>query len=165
MLKIYEINQEFRVAQALMEEWAAEHDGDITSFPLAEELDKLQCDKEHKLLSMGCIVLDYEAEATALKEQAKKLAERARVAEAKADRLRDYITSSLEPTQKLKDARVSLGFRKSESVEIEGEAYELPLEFQRAKIEADKTSIKEALKAGKVIPQARLVTRYSLQVK
>ena len=164
-MKLYEINEEIRTAQDLMEEWAAEHDGDITDFPLVENLERIQIDRVHKLLSLACVVKDFDAEESALADEIKNLSDRKKAVAGKRDRWKAYIASSLSPKEKMSDARATISWRESKAVELEVEADALPKEFQRTKVEADKTAIKDALTAGIEVQGARLAVRQSLQIK
>lgn len=166
-MKIHEIETEIQTIGTRLEDWAADHDGDITDFPLVSDLEALQMVRERKLLSMACLVKDIEAEADALKKEAASLAERARVKSNAATRIKGVISAFMEPGEKLADSRAALSWRKSEAVEVEVEAEKLPEEFRRVKVitDADKTALKDALKAGREIDGARLVTKQNLQIK
>ena len=50
-------------------------------------------------------------------------------------------------------------------VELTGEPEDLPPEFLRQKLEAKKTDIKKALKAGRTVPGAVLVEKQNLQIR
>lgn len=118
-----------------------------------------------------CWVIDR-ARATAAerKAHAKRLAELAAADEAKADRLQDQLVTLLLRTQpdatsfELPDHKLTS--RRSEAVELDTEPMDLPQQYQRVvtRVDADKTAIKAALKAGATIPGAQLVTRRSWRI-
>lgn len=166
-MRLHEIETEISLLGEHLEEWAAEHDGDITDFPLASEMETLQIDRNRKLLSLACLVKDIEAEADALKVEAAAITDRARVKSNAASRIKGVIASYLETGEKLADNRAALSWRKSEAVELDVEPGTLPAPYRREKliIEADKTQIKDALKKGEVVEGARLVTKQNLQIK
>lgn len=107
-------------------------------------------------------------EATALKAEEQRLAERRKLREAKADRLKDYVNECLNVAgvKKLETPLYTVSYRKSDIVEIT-DAKALPVGFLRTNTTTnpDKDAIKKALKAGEVINGAQLVTKANLQIK
>lgn len=87
----------------------------------------------------------------------------------KIERLKgDLSTAMLELGKpKIETTKAKLSLRRSESVELTVQPEWLPEQYRRVKttIEADKTAIKEAIKAGKEIEGAALVEKQSLIVK
>ncbi len=116
-------------------------------------------------MSLACVVKDFEAEENAYAEEIKSLAERKRVTGNKKDRWKAYIAANMDPREKLSDARAALSWKESKAVDLEVEPEKLPAQFQRVKVEADKSAIKDALNKGETVEGARLVTRQNLQVK
>ena len=130
----------------------------------AEQLDKLQMEREKKLENVACWIKDLKAEAEALKNEKQALAERQKVAENKAESLKKWLAYALNG-QAFKTIRASVSFRKSQKVEI-ADIYKLDENYLRYKEpEADKTAIKEALKAGKEVAGATLVENTSVIIK
>lgn len=82
------------------------------------------------------------------------------------ERLRNTLAQVLEVGKKYDLGLHSIGWRKSEAIEIENEDA-LPKEFIKEKVtySPDKTLIKQAIKAGKEVAGARLVERNNLQIK
>jgi hypothetical protein len=174
MVKTFtDISSQIRELQAQLEEHAEANDGDITTFPLLAHLDELEkaqtgrMAQEHMLCNLACMALEYEGEAEAMRAQAKRILDAAKLVEKKADGIRTFIDGKIGPTDKIKDDRVALSKRKSSAVELaEGLVVEnLPIEYQRITIAADKSAIKKGIEAGEVIEGAQLVTRYNLQIK
>lgn len=133
-----------------------------------ENLDALETERNTKLEGVALYIKSLEAEADAMKAEEKALAERRAVREKKAERLRRYLSDSMQALgdTKLETARVALSFRKSESVVIEDQAA-LPVEFLKVKMTEtpDKTAIKKAIKAGATVEGAALVENKNLQIK
>lgn len=174
MIKTFsDISSEIRELQTQLEEHAEANDGDITGFPLLghlEELEKAQkgrMDQEHMICNLACMVLEYEDEADAMRAQAKRIVDAAALVEKKADGIRSFIDGKLGPTDKIKNECVSLSKRKSSAVQIEeGLVVEnLPIEYQRITIAADKSALKKGIEAGEVIDGVTILTRYNLQIK
>lgn len=166
-MKLHEIETEIQSLGARMEEWAADHDGDVTDFPLVSDLESLQIERNRKILSMACLVKDIEAEAEALDKEASALKERARIKANAASRIKGVIAAFMEPGEKLADNRAAISWRTSKSVQVDCEPIALPTLYRREKlvIEADKTQIKAALEKGEEIPSCSLVTKQNLQIK
>lgn len=91
-------------------------------------------------------------------------------AEKLADRLRSYLASNLEACgiEKVEGPGVSISFRKSAAVVIDGEDL-IPAEYMRQKPapapEPDKKAIADAIKAGIEVPGAHIEQRRSLSIK
>ena len=84
--------------------------------------------------------------------------------ENKANSLKKYLAYALDG-KAFKTTRASVTFRKSQAVEI-ADIYKLDENYLRYKEpEADKTAIKEALKAGKTVAGATLVENTSVIIK
>lgn len=118
-----------------------------------------------------CWAIDrMRAAAAERKAHAKRLAELAAADEAKADQLQDQLISLLLRVQpdatsfELPAHKVSS--RRSEAVELDAEPMDLPPQFQRlvTRIDADRTAIKAAIKAGTTVPGAHLVERRSWRI-
>lgn len=107
-------------------------------------------------------------EAAALKAEEQRLAERRKLREAKADRLKEYVNEclSIAGVKKLETALYTVSYRNSTVVEITN-TEALPIGFLRTTTttDPDKNAIKKALKAGEVIDGARLVDKMNLQIK
>ena len=129
-----------------------------------EKLDKLQMEREKKLENVACWIKELKAEAEALKAEKMAFDERQKVADNKAESLKKWLAYALNG-QAFKTTRASVSFRKSQKVEI-ADIYKLDENYLRYKEpEADKTAIKEALKAGKTVAGATLVENTSVIIK
>lgn len=126
---------------------------------------QLEMERNAKLEAVACYVKGLEAEAAAIRAEEKALAYRRQVKEKQAERLRDYLTRSMEMMgdTKLETARVALSFRKSKAVELDERL--LPDEWFIVKHAPDKAGIKKALQAGIHVAGAELVERRNLQIK
>ena len=132
-----------------------------------EQLEALEMARDEKVENIGCWIKNLNADAAALKEEAKNMNERAKRAERKADGLKRYLEAALHG-EKFQSTRCAISWRRSTSVEVdEAELPDLPEQYVRRKVtvEADKTAIKDALKAGEVIEGCRLVEKQSIQIK
>lgn len=163
MLSLYEIADELRQLDNKLMEWAEEHDGDITDFPFAKEMEAIEGDMETKALNTAEYIKNLLAEAEAIKKEKKVLAARQSALEKKADKCKDYLQSYIPEGQKYKNARTVIGWRKSERLILDVEPDELPREYQ--KIEAKSADIKRDIKAGKDIDFAEIKKFNNISIK
>ena len=130
----------------------------------ADKLDKLTMERDAKIENVALWIKDLKAEAEALKAEKMAFAERQKVAENKIESLKKWLAYALDG-QDYKSVRASVSFRKSQAVEI-ADIYKVDENYLRYKEpEADKTAIKEALKAGKNVAGATLVENTSVIIK
>ena len=130
----------------------------------AEKLDQLQMDRERKIENIALWIKNLISDAEALKAEKQAFADRQKAAENKAASLKKYLSDYLAG-EKYKSAKVSVSFRKSESVNIL-DMSKIPEQYLKvAEPTADKTGIKNALKAGEVIAGAELIENQNIQIK
>ena len=130
----------------------------------AELLDSLQMERTEKIENVACWIKELKAEAEALKAEKLAFAERQKVAENKAESLKNWLAYVLNG-EKFKTTRASITFRATDKVEIT-DIMQLDESFLRYKEpEADKTAIKEAIKAGQEVAGATLVSSTSVIIK
>ena len=167
MLKLFEIDKEMVSLNELMEQWAMEHEGDITDFPLFDELDKLERDLTTKALAIAAIIKCYEAEAVGVKSVLDDQKKRLQHLNNKIDRLKSYLQSHVPAGQKMQDGRSTIGWRSSTQVIVEVLPTELPVKYQRKveEITVDKKQLGDDLKAGVEVRGARLETKQNIQIK
>lgn len=163
-MKLYELNQmydECLIGSVNLET------GEITDERLFELLGEIDEERETKILNVSCKKKAVDYEAAAIAEEIEKLQTRKRVIENQSASLERFILSVLRPEEKLKDSRVSISWRKSESVVVECEPEKLPAKFVKEKItySADKTAIKEAIKSGVEVPFCKIEQKQNLQIK
>lgn len=124
-----------------------EETGEIKDF---EEFANLQMERETKVENIALWYKNLIAEGKAIREEEKTLAERRRICENKAERLKAYLSEILQGN-KFKTAKVAVSYRKSTAVDIEPDF----IEWAKNKAddlliykmpEPNKTAIKDALK-------------------
>lgn len=127
----------------------------------------LEGERNDKLEAVALFVKSLEADAAAIKAEEKTLAERRGVKERKAERLRKYISDSMQlfGDTKLETPRCMLSFRKSDAVEITDATLIREDLWKHPAPQPDKAAIKKALKAGEEIDGAQIVTRQNLQIR
>lgn len=154
MANLYEINQ------AIMD-CVDEETGEIIDI---EKLNDLQMQFDDKVENIACFIKNLLADAKAIKEEESNLASRRKSCENKAASLKEYLSDALNG-QKFKTAKVSISYRKSESVDIEN-MKDVPEEYLKiAEPTVDKASAKKAMKSGIEIPGLRLAESKNIQIR
>jgi hypothetical protein len=129
------------------------------------QLEALEVARDELALEVAAYLKGEQAEAEAVRSQAKRLAERAAKHEARAARLEQFLAEKVVPAgTKLKDARSELTWRKSKAVEITAED-DLPEEFFRYTRAPDKTAIRKRLDLKQDVPGAQLIERQNLVIR
>ena len=135
-----------------------------------ERLNELQMERETKIENVACWIKDLKAEAEAIKAEKQKLADRQRVAENKAESLRNWLAYALDG-QKFSTARCAVSFRKSEVAEVTPEGLETLMRtgndeyLTYAEPKPKKTALKDALKDGLNVQGVQLVQNVSTIIK
>lgn len=167
-MKLYEIAAEY---ERLLDAIEA---GDIPEEAIADTLEAVQGEFESKADNIACMLKDIAADVAAIKEEEKRLAERRKAKERTYERVKDYLSITLQRSgvQKLETPRCKLSFRKSESVEIlDADALIVWAEKNDDSLltysmpTINKTAVKKALAAGSTIDGAQIVTRQNIQIK
>lgn len=129
-----------------------------------ERLAQLQMDRDTKIENIACWIKNLLSDAEALKAQKQAFADRQKAAESKADSLKKYLSEYLGG-QKFSTDKVAISFRKTSAVNVI-DMTQIPEEFLKfAEPTADKTAIKNAIKAGNVIAGAEIVEGQSISIK
>ena len=172
-MRLFEIASEFKLLQDILNndcEFNEETGEVVDNSKVIEELfNGLSATLWNKLDNSAYVIKELEATSDALKDEAKRLGERAKNFSNNADRLKNLMAYALEQSgeDKVKTDKFTFSFRKSEAVEID----ELitPDDFDRRYIKIkrdfDKVKIKDAIKKGKTIDGAKIVTKQNFQIK
>lgn len=165
-MTLYEIDQ---AIMAALEGAIDPETGEVLDDALMADYEQLQMDRETKIENIGCYIKNLEADAAAIKAEAKNLTARAKVCENKAEHLRNYLQFCLDG-QKFQSSKLAVSFRKSQAVNVDiGILLAYPDEcddyLRYKEPEADKAKIKAALKAGEIIPGCELVDNVSMIIK
>lgn len=162
-MTLYEID---KAIQEALEGAVDPESGEIIDEELLAAYDQLRMDRDQKIENIGLYIKNLEADAAAIKAEAKNLTARAKAAENKAEHLRNYMQFCLNG-QKFQSPRLSVSFRRSQKVEVDqNRLFEIPDDYLRYKDpEVDKKRVSEALKAGEDIPGCTLVDSVSMIIK
>lgn len=164
-MTLYDINAEIAELVANM----VDPDTGEIDEETAERLASLHIDRQTKLENMACALVGLKKDKEAVNAEKTKLAKREKSIDKAIERL-SYILKTGLDGEKLKSPRVNVYYRSSEATEVDedfiGWAEENAPQFLTfAKPEANKTAIKEWLRAGNELDFARLVQNSSMIVK
>ena len=132
-----------------------------------EQLEAVLMERDTKIENIALYIKNKTAEAEAIKAEKLALEKRQKSAANKAERAKGFLEEYLKG-QKFSTPKVAVSYRKSEQVEVSmafftDERNEKFLRFKDP--EADKTAIKNALKAGETVPGAELVSKMNMILK
>lgn len=167
-MKLYEIAAEY---QQFLE---AVESGEIPEEAITDTLESIETLLEEKADNIACLIKNMTAEVAAIKAEEQNLAERRKNKEKQIDRIKTYLSDTLQKANMLKieTPRNKISFRKSESVKIENEEKFIEwavhhadeyLSFKDPTI--NKTAIKKGLANGAEIAGASLETKNNMQIK
>ena len=166
-MKLYEIaNDYLALMQAIDNE-------EIPEEAIADTLEAIKGEIEVKADNIACLLKNVEADITAIKTEESRLAERRKAKERAHERLKQYLSDTLQNLNidKVETARNNISFRKSESVELDEETFIAWASDNRDDLltysapKANKTEIKKALKGGAEIVGAQLISKKNIQIK
>jgi hypothetical protein len=169
-MKLYEINSQIEqlwqhADEAFDVEAGPEHLDNIERM-----LKQAEVSLAEKAVAIACLIKGIEADAEAIAEEELTLRNRRKILERQSEWLRAYLAGNLPTGEKIKDARVVISWRKSQSVQLLADISRLPKEFVREKViqEADKIAIKDAFENGNasiLSGLAEVVTKNTIQIK
>ncbi len=163
---LFSLTEQYRSLQAL-----AESETDIPDEVIADTLEALGGELELKAQNIARFALNQDAMAEAIENAADAMKQRAQRLRKRTAHLRQYLLSNMQAAglQRIEAPEVVLAIKNNpESVVIFAED-ELPEQFmvqpEPPPKRPDKTAIKSAIKAGAVVPGARLERGQRLEIK
>lgn len=131
--------------------------------------DELQMERTQKVESIGCYFKNLIAEAKAMKEEEANLAQRRKVVENKAERIKSLLVYALHG-EKFESPKLRCSYRKAKSVQLDDSFIDWARENANDLLTfkeptPNRAAIKAALADGREIEHAEIVTSESLQVK
>ena len=134
------------------------------------KLNDLQMKRDAKIENVALWIKELKAEAEAIKNEKQALADRKRVAENKAESLKNWLAYALNG-EKFKTSKCSISYRNSESVEVTEEGLEALMREHEDLLtyeapEPNKKAIKDAIKNdGLTVAGVQLVQKTSTIIK
>lgn len=135
-----------------------------------EKLNDLQMERDAKIENVALWIKELKAESEAIKNEKQALADRQRVAENKAESLKNWLAYALNG-EKFKTAKCSISYRNSESVEVTEEGLEALMREHEDLLtykapEPNKKAIKDAIKNdGLTVAGIQLLQKTSTIIK
>ena len=162
-MNLFEVNANYKLAEDRLFATINE-DGEIDPEAL-EAFQKIKEDRETVLESCILSIKNDKALIEAIDREIKALQDRKKSITNRVEWREGYLTNVLDG-DKFETAKARASFRKSEKVQII-DLNQIPSEFTKVKIEttADKTAIKNEIKAGREVAGASLETLLNIQIK
>lgn len=156
MANIYELKDQIKACIQLDEEHVVDtEDGEILNL---QQFEALQMERDQKIEGMCCYIKNKLAEANTLSH-------RSGVIRKEVERCKAYLAGALYG-EKFETPRCKITWRKSEICNVLN-IDAVPEEYKRTKVtvDADKTAIKKAIKAGAEIPGAEVIQKLNMTLK
>lgn len=161
-MTLYEIDQ--GIEEALNKVVVDEETGEVIVSQDLEALEKLQMERDKKVEGVCLFVKNAAAEAAAIAEEIKEFQRRKKILDNKVEGAKAWVSMALAG-EKFSTPKCAVSFRKSEQTVVD-DIYAVPAEYLRIKEpEADKTAIKNAIKAGETIPGVHIEEKTSCTIK
>ena len=163
MANIYELKDQIKACIQLDAEHVVDtEDGEILNL---QQFEALQMERDAKIEGMCCYIKNKLAEADAIDAEAYTLSHRSDVIRKEVERCKAYLAGALYG-EKFETPRCKITWRKSEICNVLN-IDAVPDEFKRTKvtIDADKTAIKKAIKAGAEVPGAEVIQKLNMTLK
>lgn len=161
-MRLYDISAEIA---AIEQSLRSSVDSEELEKNMREAWEAAQCDLESKVIGCCALYKNLQAAAAACAEESKRLAMRAKLNEARAERLKDLLRYYIKPGTKIENAIHSVTWRKSEVCHVR-EWADIPdtyLKPQPPKI--DKAQIKADLKRGAELEFAWIENKINMGIK
>ena len=156
MAKLYEIVAE-------LQDFVTQNEGLEDEQAYIDTLEALQGELDDKVGQWARCIKNLEGERDAIKAEGDRLTKRAKSIDNEVTHMKATLLMYLKAAgvTKAGDSVLKASIRKASNapLEIDLAPEDLPEEFKKVTIEADKTAIKDALKAGKTFEWARMGER------
>ena len=163
MASVYELDAKISSCIQLDEEHVVSvDDGEILNL---QQFEALQMERDAKVEGLACYIKNKIADAEAIYAEIDVLSQRASVMKREAERCKAYLAGVLYG-EKFETPRCKITWCKSEVCNVLS-MEEIPDEYKRTKvtIDADKTAIKKAIKAGTEVPGAEVIQKLNMTLK
>ena len=163
MASVYELDAKISSCIQLDEEHVVSvDDGEVLNL---QQFEALQMERDAKVEGLACYIKNKIADAEAIYAEIDVLSQRASVMKREAELCKAYLAGVLYG-EKFETPRCKVSWRKSEVCNVLP-MEELPDEYKRTKVtvDADKTAIKKAIKAGAEIPGAEVIQKLNMTLK
>lgn len=169
-MRLFDFAIEFKGLYELCEDIEVDENGEIidNSETLSSLFNDLEMDLSDKLENTAYLIKELETSEKALKDEAKRLNEKAKVLENRQTRIKELIKITLESSgqAKIKTDKFSFSISNRKSFNYDNvNMFALDSQFVRVKEELDKNKMKEFIKAGGTIDGVFEVETSSLSIR
>lgn len=167
MSSLYRLTADYQnLLDALLD--SADADTGEVDVDIAAQLEKAQGAFEDKAVAIATVSRALTTKSDEIDAEIKRLQSMKKRMDAENERVRRYLTDACEAAGilKIRGVSASISFRKSEQTIID-DADILPREFCTEKVTytPNKTAIKAAIFAGRIVPGAHVETCNNIQIK
>ena len=164
-MKLYEIDDKLRDMLDQAYQIAEENEGEIPD-SLETSIAALEYERDQIIDYFADEIANLSAISKAYAEEAKKFAAWKKTADGRVEWINQYLSGIIPLGQKWQSERHKITWRKSQAVVLRCDPENLPEEFLRVKIDANKTAIKAAIKCGEKLDDiAYIEEKQTLSVK
>ena len=169
-MKLFDIGAEYQALYDLAETLDFNENGEVidNSLELASLFGGIETELHDKLINTQYIIKELEVNEQALKDEAKRLTDKARVLANRQKRLKDIVKTVLIASgeTKVKTDKFNFNVTTREAYNYDNvNMFGLETEFKRVKEEIDKTKLKAFIKAGGVVEGVVITEETSLTVR
>lgn len=170
-MRLFDFSKEFKSLYELCEDIEVNQEtGEIidNSDVFSQLFNDLEMDLSSKLENTAYLIKELELSEKALKDEAKRLNDKAKVLENRQSRIKDLIKSTIESSgqSKIKTDKFSFSVSSRKSFNYDNvNMFALDREFIRVKEELDKNKMKDFIKAGGSIDGVYEVETSSLSIR
>lgn len=166
---LWDLTQDDGIQHELLEAalLLAEQNGEDQEQAMLTALASVDAMTTDKVCAYGCLILQWDAEAAAIKTEEARLAARRKARENMGERLKARLVELLPHDASFEDARVKLSFRESKRLHVL-DAAAIPAQYLvevPATSRPDALAIKAAIKTGVTVPGAALESNWSVQIR
>ncbi len=169
-MRLFDISTEFQTLYNLVESIEYNEDGSVVdnSETLSQLFNDLELELAEKLNNTNYIIKELAVNEQALKDEAKRLNEKAKVLANRQERLRELIklTIAASGQSSVKTDKFNFNVRTSESYNYDDvNLFGLDREFIKVKEELDKVKLKSFVKAGGIVDGVKIEEKEVLTIK
>jgi hypothetical protein len=165
MTALYVLVGEYRAAADRLAEM------DLDAQTVADTLESISGDLEQKAVAVAMVARNFDASAIAIKVAEEQMAARRKALENRAAGLRAYLLNCMQATgiKRIECPHFALTVRDNPPAVDVFDVAQVPAEFMRQPepppLAADKAAIKDAIKAGREVPGARMTQGQRIDIK
>jgi hypothetical protein len=158
-MNLYQIKNEYLTLASQLEQ------GELTT-EIEQQLQINEEQLKEKAINYGYVIRSFEYDNDVIDAEIKRLKQLKEQKENAIDKLKNAVSDAMQlyGIEKIDSPTLKLSFRKSESIEV-SENIDKKYLIEKTTLQPDKQAIKKAIKDGKQVEGAVLVTNYNIQIK